>query len=166
MRTIAWQLCLDTSGAMKVRDSLLAEYERKAAMAKIDGFDAPRLHTQDCLRLVLELAQKDPLTIVVDALDTLDQKERHALAQALNDIVSKADNVVKVFVSTRNDSHLRSTLNANNCINITAEETQADMATFIEHRIDTINSSQWLLDISESLRDFLVPFLLENAGEM
>lgn len=166
MRTIFWQLCLDASGPTKVRDSLLAEYERKTARARIDGFDAPRLHTQDCVRLILELAQHDPLTIIVDALDTLDQKERHALTKALCDIVSKADNVVKVFVSKRTDSHLRSALNARNCINITAEETHVDMATFIEHRIATINSNQWLLDVSSNLHDELVQSLLENAGEM
>lgn len=166
MRTLLWQLCLDASGETKVRESLLAEYERKAAMANIDGFDVPRLRTQDCVRLALELAQQDPLTIVVDALDTLDQKERYVLTKALSDIVSKADNVVKVFVSTRTDTHLRSTLIASNYINITAEDTHADMVTFIEHRIDAIDSNQWLLDVSSSLHDTLVQFLLEHAGEM
>lgn len=124
------------------------------------------MRTQDFVRLALELAQQDPLTIVVDALDTLDQKERYVLTKALSDIVSKADNVVKVFVSTRTDTHLRSTLIASNYINITAEDTHADMVTFIEHRIDAIDSNQWLLDVSSSLHDTLVQFLLEHAGEM
>lgn len=95
MRTILGQLAQDLTEKRKIRDFLWAEYERQSAKPRVDGLAPPKLRLRDCVRLILELAEQDPLTIVIDALDSIGEEERPKLVGALREIVTKADNVVK-----------------------------------------------------------------------
>ena len=168
MRSILGQLTLDTTGGRKVKDFLCSEYERRIAMAKVDGLDLPKLRTQDCVRLILELAEQDPLTIIIDAIDTLKENERHALISALERIVSEADNVVKILLTSRTSNCTIVAPAANKQVQITNYETQQDMEILVNHLIDTAVTSKLLLEgkVSPVLRSMLIQALLEGAGEM
>ena len=88
MRSILGRLALDTTSRHSIKDFLYSEYERQIAMASVVGFDIPKVKTHDCVRLILELAEQDPLTIIIDAIETVSKNERHALTSALEEIVS------------------------------------------------------------------------------
>lgn len=127
MRSILSQLALGTTGRRKVKDFLCSEYERQIARASVDGLDLPKLRTQDCVRLILELAERDPLTIIIDAIDTVKENERHAFISALKRIVLEAGNVVKIFITGRSSNRTTIASAADKQIQITSHETQQDM---------------------------------------
>ena len=168
MRSIVGQLALDRSGRRTIKDFLYSEYERQIATASVDGLDLPKLRTQDCVRLVLELAEQDPLTVVIDAIDTLKESERHTLASALKEIVLKADNVVKILITSRSSNRAAIQPAVNQQIQVTSHETQQDMESFVNHLIDTVVTSKLLLEgrVSLALRNMLIEALLGGAGEM
>ena len=65
---------------------------------------------EDCTRLILELTKHNSATIVVDALDNCEESTRHELLEALDSVISKSTKTVKVFVSSRDDIDIVSTL--------------------------------------------------------
>lgn len=168
MRSILSQLALDRTDRRKVKDFLCSEYERQIARASVDGMDLPKLKTEDCVRLILDLAEQDPLTIIVDAIDTVKENERHALISALKRIVLEADNVVKIFITSRSSNLKTIAPAADKQLQITSHETQQDMNTFVNHSIDSAITSKLLLDgeVSPALRSILLQTLIEGAGEM
>ena len=168
MRSILSQLAIDRTGQRTIKDFLCSEYERQIATARVDGLDLPKLRTQDCVQLVLELAEQDPLTIIIDAIDTVNEGERHALVSALKEIVVKADNVVKILITSRSSNLTTIEPAANKIIQITSHETQRDMESFVNHVIDNVVTSKLLLEgrVSPALRKRLLEALLNGAGEM
>lgn len=168
MRSILGQLALDKTGRHKIKDFLCSEYERQTAIATVNGPDLLKLKTQDCVRLILELAEQDPLTIIIDAIDTVKENERHALISALKGIVLEADNVVKILITSRSSNRTVFTPAADKQIQITSHETQQDMESFVNHLIDTAMKSKLLLEgkVSPALRSMLTQALLDGAGEM
>ncbi|KAF2808297.1 uncharacterized protein BDZ99DRAFT_51369 [Mytilinidion resinicola] len=168
MRSILGQLALDTTGRRKIKDFLCSEYERQIATARVDGLDLMKLRTQDCVRLILELAEQDPLTIIIDAIDTVKENERHALISTLKGIVLEADNVVKILITSRSSNCTTIAPAADKQIQITSHETQQDMESFVNHLIDTAVTSKLLLEgkVSPALHSMLIQALLDGAGEM
>ncbi|KUI59751.1 Ankyrin repeat and KH domain-containing protein mask [Cytospora mali] len=165
MRTILSQLALDSTDRSRIGDFLCFEYRRQSAMARANGLSLSQLKTKDCTRLILELAEKDPLTIFVDGLDSINEKELPVLLGALREIVTKADNVVKIFATSRSNSHLISI--SDKQIQITAHETQVDMEAYVHHQVHTVVTNKVLLqgNISPGLRSMLIQTLLGGAGE-
>ena len=168
MRSILSQLTLDRTGQRKVKDFLCSEYERQIARASIDGLGLLKLRTQDCVRLILELTEQDPLTIIVDAIDIVKNNERHALISALKGIVLDADNVVKIFITCRSSNRATIASAVDKQIQITSYETQQDMEIFVNHLIDIVVTNKVLLEgeVSPALRSMLIQALLDEAGEM
>ena len=168
MRSILRQLALDPTGQRKMKDFLCSEYERQVATASVDGLDLLKLRTQDCVRLILELAEHDPLTIVIDAIDTVRDNERHTLISALKGIILEADNVVKILITSRSSNRTTIAPVADKQIQITSHETQQDMESFVNHVIDTAVTSKLLLEgeVSPTLRSMLIQALLDGSGEM
>lgn len=149
----------------KIRDFLVSEYERQSALATVNGLDQPKLKLQDCVRLILELAEKDPLIIIIDSVDSVDEEERRDLLSALRDIAVKADNVVKILSTSRSNSHALSV--ADKKVQITTHEARLDMEAYIRHQVHKIVIDRLLLegDVSPSLQTTLVQALLDGAGE-
>ncbi|MCJ1463344.1 hypothetical protein MMC07_001951 [Pseudocyphellaria aurata] len=168
MRSILGELALDRTSRRKIRDFLCSEYERQIATASVRGPDILKLRTQDCVRLILELAEQDPLTIIIDAIDTVKENERHVLVSALKELVLGADNVVKILITSRKSNCLTIAPAVDKRIQITSHETQQDMKSFVNHLIDTAVTSKLLLEgkVSPALRGMLIQALLDGAGEM
>ena len=168
MRSILGQLALDRTGRRTIKDFLYSEYERQNATARVDGLDLPKLRTKDCVRLILELAEQDPLTIVIDAVDIINEGERHALMSALKEIAVKADSVVKILITSRSSNLTAIEPAVNKQIQITSREIERDMENFVNHLIDNAVTSKLLLEgrVSPALRNRLTEALLDGAGEM
>lgn len=168
MRTILFQLGLDKSHSMKMRNFLCAEYERQLLQARAGKLDMPRLTTKDCVRLILELAEEDPVTIVIDAIDAVNDTDRPILIQALREIVSKADNIVKILVTSRSSSRVAAVPASEFRIQITSQETQGDMKVFVDRLIDNAVADEVLLEgkVCADTQNFLKHELFTRAGEM
>lgn len=168
MRSLLGQLSLGATEECKIKDFLCSEYDRQVAKTRVNGLDLLKLRTQDCVRLILELAEQDPITIIIDAIDTIEEIERHSLMSALEMVISEADNVVKILITSRSSACARVASVANKRIQITRQEAQQDMTSFVSHLIDEAASNMLLLEgnVSSALRDLLVKTLLDGAGEM
>lgn len=168
MRTILGQLSIDATQRGKMRELLWSEYERQSATARIDGLELPKLRTRDCVRLILELAEQDPLTIVIDAVDNIDEEERPIFLNALKQIKLNADNVVKIFVTSRSENRVLAVMAADKDINITSQDVRNDIQSFVRHQVETAVDNKMLLDgeVSSHLRAMLEQVLIDGAGEM
>ncbi|KAK1962711.1 hypothetical protein LY78DRAFT_695316 [Colletotrichum sublineola] len=146
MRTLLFQLVLDSTHPTNMREVLSAEYQRQLLRSRAGKLDLPRLTTKDCIRLILELAEQDPLTIVVDGIDMVDDRERPILIHALREMVDKADNVVKILVTGRSSSRAAALPAAEFRIHIINQETKADMEAFVDHFLKTSTAGKRLLE--------------------
>ena len=106
MRSIVRQLTSSSAAQRKVNDTLLSEYERREAEAMIDGFDVAGLRIAECVRLVLDTTGSNPASIIVDAVDEIQETRRHELLNALIQITKESASVVKVFLTSRDNSNV------------------------------------------------------------
>jgi len=127
LRCLWRQLAINSNRNNEVRPSLLFTNENQVARAKTDGLELPKLRAKDCIEAILYLASEDPLTIVIDAMDEIAEEERYQLLSALNQITSRAENVVKVFVTSWNDGQVFTLLPTVMRINVTTEDIKPNM---------------------------------------
>ena len=92
-----------------VKNPIAREYEARKKKAEKDCSTIKRLTIEECTRLIIELTKNHPATIILDALDECEEITRHELLEALDCIISKSANVVKIFVSSRDDIDIVST---------------------------------------------------------
>lgn len=95
---------------LHVKEPVAKEYEVRKKKAEEDCSTLKQLTVEDCTRLILELTADHPATIIIDALDECDDETRNELLEALDDIISKSAEVVKVLVSSRDDIDIVSIL--------------------------------------------------------
>ena len=103
------QLCTSKPD-QPVKNPVAREYEARKRKAEEDCSTIKRLTVEECTRLIIELTKDHPATIILDALDECDEITRHELLEALDSIISNSANVVKIFVSSRDDIDIVSTL--------------------------------------------------------
>ena len=168
LRSIVRQLAVSDRAQRTIHRSIVTEYERREAEAKLDGFDIPRLTTQDCLKLMLDITGPDPATIILDALDELHFQDRYDLIDALLQIVRDSGSVVKVFVTSRDDNQILALLSNAPRVRISAEDNQADIKSFVHNQVSLVINGRRLLsgDVSSNLRADLTQALIDGAGEM
>lgn len=172
MRTLLAQLAIDKTGPNKLRDFFWADYQRREAEAKAAGLEPRKLTTKQCADLILELAEDESLTILVDGIDSLDELNRQVLINAFNCIVANASNVVKVFVTAINNEKIVKMLHPNKqkvaCLCITAHDTRPDMEIFVRQQINNVVASGRFLGgaVSDDNCAELFEVLLNGAGEM
>ena len=102
------QLCTSNPD-QPVKSPVAREYEVRKKKAEEDCSTIKRLTIEECTRLIIELTKDHPATIILDALDECEEITRHELLEALDSIISNSANVVKVFVSSRDDIDIVST---------------------------------------------------------
>jgi ankyrin repeat protein len=185
MRSILRQLTIMNTSQSTVHDTLLSEFESRLAQSKIDGMDLRKVTVKDCVSLILEVTIRNPVTIIVDALDEVRETERAALTNALEEIVVKSSSVVKVFLTSRNNSHNFSLLGKTNAptqavashqranlhlneIEINSDATLPDMRAYVSRELAQAVEYRRLLKQNPSLAlsDLLHEKLLLGAGEM
>ena len=124
---------------------IVDEYRERIDEAKADGSEAQPLTIDETVSAILRLAEESPITILIDALDEVDRAKRHDLLQGIHDIAQNAVNVVKVFVSSREDGDLVLRLKDVPNIYIKASDNEEDIRKFVDLSIDKAISQKRLL---------------------
>ncbi|KAH0537657.1 hypothetical protein FGG08_005570 [Glutinoglossum americanum] len=132
--------CLEEGGL------ILQPVREKYDERKKQEFTSIPLNLEESTNLIIALAAYRPLTtIVIDALDECDQASRPDLLQALERIIHCSSNLVKVFVSSRDDQDIVCHLADCPNLEIQADKNQADITSFVNSEVHRQISRKQLL---------------------
>lgn len=153
---------------LPLRGSVAREYERRKGLFDGAGAQIPRMNMEETVKHILEIAAEDPITIVVDALDEIDEAERGDLFRSLETIRQGSLNVAKIFVSSRNDGDIFETFEQNPGIAIEERMNGNDGSTFAALKVQEAIRKKRLLRgrVSPSLQDEIVATLIQGAHGM
>jgi ankyrin repeat protein len=161
LRSLVRQLTIAASRYPKIHSAMLAVYDGKFEAAKLHGFDLTPLHVHECEDLVVAVLEDNPATLIIDALDEMD--DPHDLMDSLQTISTKARNVVKIMITTRNSSQIKHRISNARMVQITHAENSSDVERFITLGFDQLALQR---SISPDTRTKLVESLVSGAGEM
>jgi hypothetical protein len=106
--------------------------------------DSAKPPLQETLQTIIDLAQRRSVTyIVIDALDECDREQRQALISALQHIMANSASLIKVFVSSRYEPDIRSSMEKALHVRISASESLGDMEAFIQHKLEHQIQPAW-----------------------
>ncbi|RDW58456.1 hypothetical protein BP5796_12386 [Coleophoma crateriformis] len=90
----------------------------------------------ECKELLLNFINIYPkTTLVLDALDECETKERDFLIEVFDQFVEKSTKLVKIFVSSRPESDIRARFQSKTNIEITTQDNYDDISRFVESEI-------------------------------
>lgn len=141
----------------------------------VDKYNKERgsfLDLGDTLDLIIDIIKNRTITfIVLDALDECDSSLQYELIDALETILRESQSLVKIFVSSRNDSDLVCWLQEYPNKEILSSDNQVDLAAFVDDEVDrrVDGRPRRLLrarKISDALRDDIKRTLKAQAQGM
>jgi len=164
MQSMVKQLSVQLPG-YGVPKSVTDEYEEREKNA----FSSRHLNFQECQKLIVSLLDIYPqTTIAIDALDEIDRESRHPFLEALNTITQASKNLVKIFVSSRDDNDIILELEAVPNVYIDAADNAGDIERFIHREIDSSIKKRTLLHgmVDDRLKKKIISALIEKADGM
>lgn len=123
---------------------------------------------QEAIDVILSLTDENPATIIIDALDECDALHRYELLEALDSIIQPSSNIVKVLVSSREDSDIVCKLENSPNLYIDADDNKEDIENFIRAEISEAIVKNRLLNgnVSTHLRQLIIETLEKDAQGM
>ncbi|KAK4462623.1 ankyrin repeat-containing domain protein [Cladorrhinum samala] len=132
-----------------VRLPIAEEYTKRKKAAEVDCSEPQRLDVGDCTRLLLELTNSNPAFIILDALDECHDDYLHELLGALDKVLSLSREIVKIFVSSRENVDITQFTSqpkyAITETRITPEKNGRDIESFIETEVQRLHDNKILL---------------------
>ncbi|KAI9856843.1 MAG: hypothetical protein M1824_005216 [Vezdaea acicularis] len=167
LRSILKQLSISLPSFL-LRSPVVRAYEEKKQKAKEDGSPLETLTLQECVELILKLLESNPATIIIDALDECNPRTRIKLLEALDDIIQQSANLVKVFVSSRDDFDIVNRLQRSLNVFISVKDNDGDIQRFINVEITRSIKNRDLLygNVSEELKSEIIMKLQKKAQGM
>ena len=153
---------------LSLRGSVVREFRRRKEEADEIGTKISRLDKDEIVAHILDITADNPVIIIIDALDEVDDVERGDLLDALEKLVRQSQNLTKIFVSSRNDEDIADRFKR--CLNICINEclSHEDIKNFVKYKIEQAIKTQKLLrgKVSSHLRDEIVSTLTAKAQGM
>lgn len=153
------------SPTQTVPRAVKAMYER----IQNEGFEEREWSLEECKDTLIDVMDIYPsLTIVVDALDECDEDERMDLLVSLKEVRDKSANLVKIFISSRDDVDIISSLADTSDIRVSAAHNSVDINRFVDERVSALMDSRENLygPGLPGLRQDVTSVLLEKAEGM
>ncbi|KAK4107910.1 hypothetical protein N656DRAFT_719196, partial [Canariomyces notabilis] len=163
LRSIARQLCGDD-----VSKPVPEQLRRVHQFLGAPEPGTAKLPLDLTIKLILDLLRENPATIILDALDECDPGTRHELFEALDAIVANAENVVKIFLTSRNDGDIVCRLASTPNIYINAQKNGFDIMRFIVTELDRVIAQKQLLrgQVPDRLKREITDTLIQRADGM
>ena len=167
MRSILKQLSCSKSD-VPIKEPIVNAYRERKEEADEHGCDLEKLTVDECVQLTLALLENDPAVIIIDALDECDPVRRHEILTAFDTIIHRSANLVKVFVSSRDDNDIVCRLTNSPNVFIRATDNGEDIRRFIYTEVEQSLTDQKLLSgvISDQMKSQIMTTLLEGAQGM
>ena len=131
LRSIARQLS-SVGAEFPIREPARIKYNE----VRDNGFSRRKLSLEKSVQLILSLTNKNPATIVIDALDECDPSRRYELMNGLEEILHRSANAVKIFVTSRDDGGIVCHLSNSPNLYIHAQDNREDIDTFIDWKVE------------------------------
>ncbi len=153
---------------LALRGTVTQEFQRRKEEADQKGAQILPLDIQENVAHILAITEEDPITMILDALDEIDETERGDLFDALEQIVQESQNVVKIFVSSRNDGDIVERFEQYAKVGIEEHLNHNDIKHFVQYKVTQAIKTRKLLrgKVSSPLRDDIVRTLTERAQGM
>ena len=153
---------------LPIREPVARMYQQRKEDADQDGSEPIKLSVEDSSELIIALLNYNPATIIIDALDECQPNRRYELMNALNDIIKESANLVKVFVSSRDDIDIVLKLAGVPNIFINASDNHKDIDGFVHHEVDRAITDGRLLHgrVSDELKSHIINTLIDGANGM
>jgi hypothetical protein len=164
MQSLVRQLSVQLRGH-RVPKPISDEYEKREE----DGSSSRHLSFQECQKLIISLLDIYPQTIIaIDALDEIDRKSRKPFLETLSTIAQASRNLVKIFVSSRDDDDIVLELEAVPNLYINAVDNARDIESFIHREINSSIDRRILLrgEVDDQLKRQIISTLVEKADGM
>lgn len=167
MRSILRQLSCSKAD-LPIREPVAKMYKEMKEEADEDGCEPAKLRVAECVDLILALLERNPATIIIDALDECDPGRRHELLLAFDKIIRNSANVVKIFVSSRDDNDIVHRLANSPSVVIRAIDNSEDIERFVRFQLDQSIIEQRLRSgiVSEELKSHIISVLIKGAQGM
>lgn len=114
-----------------LRGSVTSEFQERKATAN----SPPRLNLEEVVEYILNIIEDNPAVLVIDALNEIDEDGRGELFDSLERVLYEAQNVVKIFLSSRNDWDIIDRFGSSPGIGIKESMNANDIRTFTECRM-------------------------------
>jgi hypothetical protein len=153
---------------LPIREPVVREYKKKRREAALDGSEPEKLNIAETVELIISIIDDNPATIIIDALDECQPDRRHDLLTALDNIITNSANLVKVFVSSRDDIDIVLRLEKSPNISISSSDNGGDIERFIRHEVQRSITEGRLLNgrVSEELKSRIIMTLVDGAAGM
>lgn len=139
---------------------VVEEYDKQSK----DGFASGQLGFKCCADLLGSLLQIFPkTTVIIDALDESNPEERGRLLDLLETFMKSPKNLIKIFISSRDDVDIQLRLANIPNLYIEAQDNQEDIIRFI-HREMTANKR--LFQLPDELKGQVMKTLASKAKGM
>ncbi|KAF3064541.1 Vegetative incompatibility protein HET-E-1 [Daldinia childiae] len=135
------------------------------AITGFEGFEDQHWDTEESIRMLLALMDHYPtVTIVIDALDEVELQDRQELMDAFSQILQESPNLLKIFVSSRDNYDIALHLEGSPNVYIDADDNAGDISAFIK---DQLASARLLRNnLPDFLRDEIIDTLIRGARGM
>ncbi|KAJ5721659.1 uncharacterized protein N7483_009593 [Penicillium malachiteum] len=111
---------------------------------------------EQCRKLIQAcLGQYESTKLIIDAMDECDSDTQIEIIEALKSLMDNTERPVKIFISSRPDSEIRSQLQNSSNINVSANANQDDIRKYIDAEIDRMGKS-FLKTVKASVIDKLL----------
>jgi hypothetical protein len=168
MRSLLRQLTVKNEATFEIVEQVHLEFKRREARGKGSMGNVDALEPHECTHWIAELLQTDTATIIIDAIDEIDVADRHHLLKELIALRDDSDRVIKILLSSRDDTNLSQWLEGATEICLQASLTQADMQNFIGHCVSSAIDNKHLLDgmVDSALQSELESYFQDRANGM
>ncbi|KAL8715327.1 MAG: hypothetical protein Q9225_006404 [Loekoesia sp. 1 TL-2023] len=153
---------------LPLRGSVASEFQRRREQADETGAQILRLSMEEVITHILDITADDPITIVIDALDEVDESERDNLFSSFERLTQESNNVVKIFVSSRNDGDIVDRFEQHTNVGIKKGMNGEDIKKFAEEKVQEAIKTRRLLRgrVSPNLQSDIIETLISRAQGM
>jgi|SRR5579862_5594136 len=150
---------------LPLQEAVVEEYNSR----KQGGFSDGPFQLEESRDIILKMTKIYPeIIIVLDALDECDKQRRGNLIDVLRHVVNNASNIVKIFISSRDDDDIVLQLKMVSDLRIKAVDNIKDIERFVNAEVSKSIRECKLLrgKVDEKLKSRLINTLINGANGM
>ncbi|KAJ5345264.1 hypothetical protein N7452_003268, partial [Penicillium brevicompactum] len=159
LQSFVRQLCTPAQKPGHMQGRIKRAYET----ARDRGTD---FQPEQCMELIQGcLDGYERTTLIIDAMDECDPRSRSKILKVLNSFLTSSKNPVKIFISSRPDSDIRSRLKDSPTIAVSASSNQRDIELYLETELEEMANDQIFLKVG-TVKQIAIERLLRRCQGM